>query len=179
MIRSIALGLLVAVATAGLGTFSAPAWAVDPADKQAKPGKRAQQERRLWWNDPAVVEKLSLSGDQRAEMDRLFETYRSAQKSYAQQGNARTAFHEALKQGDAERARKELASWVKREGVLVQAAGELKIGVLSLLSEEQRKTLASSYPRLFPQPWMPRASWEPQPRPKQPAGKKQPRKPAN
>jgi Spy/CpxP family protein refolding chaperone len=126
-----------------------------------------------------VIEKLSLSGDQRAEMDRLFETYRNAKRSRAKQGKARTAFHEALEQGDEERARKQLASWAEAEAALIQALGKLKIGVLALLSEEQRKTLALAYPRLLPQPWMPRPSWASPPRPKRPVRNKQENQPAN
>jgi len=176
MIRSIAVGLLVAVATAGLGMFSSPAWAADPADKQAKPAKRAQQERQLWWNDPAVVEKLSLSGDQRAQMDQLFETYRSAQKSHVKQGNVGNAFQEALLQGDSDRARSELDAMLRKMRAPAEALGELKIGVIALLSEEQRKALESDYPRLIRQTWVPRASWE---RPPRPAGKKQQKKPTD
>jgi Spy/CpxP family protein refolding chaperone len=177
MIRSITVGLLVAVATAGLGVLSAPAWAADPANEQARPAEGA--ETRLWWNDPAMVEKLGLSGDQREQMDLLFETYRSAQKSHSKTRAIRTAFYEALKQGDAERAPKELASWAEGEAGLIRALGELRIGVFSLLSEEQRKTFVSAYPRLLPQPWGPRASWEPRRQPKRPVGEKQQKKPAN
>ncbi len=64
MIRSIALGLLVALAVAGPGMLSSPTWAADPA---AQPATRA--EARLWWNDAAVVEKLSLSKDDAYSMD--------------------------------------------------------------------------------------------------------------
>jgi Spy/CpxP family protein refolding chaperone len=177
MIRSIAVGLLVAVAGAGLGVLSAPAWAQEPTVEPAKPAKRP--EVRLWWNDPAVVEKLSLSGEQRAQMDQLFGTYLSERKNAARSKNANKRFLEALEQGDGERARKELDSWAEGEQGLVQAGGKLKIEVLSLLSEEQRKALASAYPRLIRKSWVPRPSWEPAPPPKRPAGTKQQEKPAN
>jgi hypothetical protein len=78
-----------------------------------------------------------------------------------------------------DRARKELDSWSEGERALVQASGKLKIEVLSLLSEEQRKALASAYPRLIRKSWVPRPSWEPAPPPKRPVGKKQQEKPAN
>lgn len=175
MIRSIALGLLVAVAGAGLGTLSAPARAADPAAEQAEPAKRPQA--RLWWNDPAVVEKLGLLGDQRAQMDQLFETYLSERKNAAKSRNANKRFLEALEQPDMDRARSELDSWSEGERALVQASGKLKIEALSLLSKEQRKALASAYPSLIRQSWTPRPSWEP--RPKRPAGKTQHKKPAN
>jgi Spy/CpxP family protein refolding chaperone len=177
MIRSIALGLLVAVAGAGLGAFSSPAWAADPADEQAKPAKRP--ETRLWWNDPAIVEKLSLSGEQRAQMDQLFGTYLSERKNAARSSNARKPFLEALEQGDMERARSKLDSWAEGERAGVQAGGKLKIEGLSLLSDEQRKALASAYPRLIRKSWVPRPSWEPAPSPKRPVGKKQQEEPAN
>jgi hypothetical protein len=180
MIRSIAVGLLVAVAAAGLGTLAAPAWAEDPAGepaKEARPAKRP--EARLWWNDPAVVEKVGLSGEQRAQMDQLHETYKGEKKNAARSSNARHRFVEALEQGDVERARSELDSWSEGERAQVRAGGKLKIEVLSLLSGEQRKALASAYPRLIRKNWVPRASWEPRPAAKLPAGKQQQEEPAN
>jgi len=177
MIRSSVLGLLVAVATAGFGMLSAPAWAAEPADEPARAAKRA--EARLWWNDPAVVEKLGLSGDQRAQMDQLFETYRSERRNAAKSSNAHDSFLEALGQGDAEWARRELESWVEGERALLQAVGKLKIEVLALLSEEQRKALPSAYPRLIQQVWMPRSSWEIPPPQKRPGAKRQRKRPAN
>jgi Spy/CpxP family protein refolding chaperone len=143
MNRSIAFGLLVALATAGLGMLSAPAWAADPA----------------------VIEELSLTGDQRAQMDGMFETYKSARKR-AREANARQAFREALGQGDEDRARRELDSWAEGERARTQATGDLKIRVLSLLTEEQRKIRASAYPHLIQTNWTHRPSWEPPPRPK-------------
>jgi len=176
MNRSIAFGLLVALATAGLGMLSAPAWA---ADKPAKPAERA--EARLWWNDPAVIEELSLTGDQRAQMDGMFETYKGARKRAAREANARQAFRKALEQGDEDRARRELDSWAEGERALTQAIGDLKIGVVSLLTEEQRKARASAYPHLIQTNWTHRSSWEPPPRPKPtPQWKRPPEKrPAN
>jgi len=168
MIRSIAPGLLVALAIAGLGTLSAPARAVDPVDEPAKPAKRA--EARLWWNAPAFVEKLGLSGEQRAQMDQLFEAYESERKDAARSSNARRPFFQALEQGDMEQARRELDSWAEGERAAVQAGGKLKVEVLSLLSEEQRKALASLHPRLIRKTWAPGASWEPRPPAKRPAG---------
>jgi len=169
MVRSIAFGLLLALATTGFGTFSSPARAADPADEQARPARRA--ERHLWWNDPSVVEKLSLSEDQRVQMDGLFEPQQSAGKGLASQRDGRRAFHQALKQGDVDGARTKLASWAEEQGAAIQAMGEFKIGVLSLLSGEQSKALASAYPRLIEQPWTPRASWVGRPQQKRPAQK--------
>ena len=171
MIRSIAVGLLVAVATVGLGTLTAPARAEDP------PAKRA--EAKPWWNAPTIFENLLLSGDQRAQMDQLFETYRNERRNAAQSSNARDSFLEALEQGDGERARRELDAWMEGERALLQATGKLKIEVLALLSEEQRKAMASAYPRLIRQNWMPRRSWEPPPQQKRPDAKRQPKRPAN
>jgi Spy/CpxP family protein refolding chaperone len=177
MIRSIALGLLVALATAGLGMLSSSAWAADPADEVAKPAKRV--EAQLWWNDPAVVEKLSLSDDQRAQMDRLFETFKSERKNASRSSNAQGRFLAALEQGDMDQARNELDSWAEGERAQVQAAGKLKLEVVSLLSEEQREALESAYPRLIRKNWMLRASWEPRQPSKRPAGRSEPEEPAN
>ena len=90
----------------------------------------------------------------------------------ARTGPAR--FHEALEQGDGDRARRELDAWADRERAGVRAQGDLKIGVLSLLTEQQRKALASAYSRLIRQTWMPRPSWEPRPPQNLQPGKKRP-----
>jgi hypothetical protein len=164
MIRSIALGLLIAVASTGLGTFPFPARAQDPAEEQARPARRAQQraaqERRHWWNDPAVVEKLGLSDAQRATIEREFEVFQSAQGNRGGAREAQDAFYEALVKGDSDRARSKLDEMVRKMREPAEALGALKIRVFSELSQEQRDLLASEYPGVVRQAWTPRASWK-------------------
>jgi hypothetical protein len=151
-----------------------PARAAEPA-KSAQPGQAGQPARarpgeaaakasqvHLWWNDPELVAKLSLTADQRGRMDRLFEAYQKEARGGggATLPKARAAFHAALRQGDVERARAELAAWAESERGQVQAYGDLKLGVLSLLSAEQRKTLGSLQPDLVALAWAPRPSWK-------------------
>ena len=163
MIRSLTLGLLIAVAAAGLGAFSFPAQAQDPAEEQAepaKPAKRAAQERRHWWNDPAVVEKLGLSDAQRSTIDREFEAFQNGQGERGAVRQAQDAFYEALVQGDDDRARSKLDTMVSKMRKPAEALGALKIRVFSELSQEQRDLLASDYPSVVRQAWTPRASWK-------------------
>jgi Spy/CpxP family protein refolding chaperone len=174
MIRSIAFGLLLALATTSLGTFSSHARAAGPADGQAKHPRRtsANANGHLWWNDPSVVEKLSLSDDQRAQMDGLLETNNNQRKTQLGLAKLRGEFNEALKQGDVDQARKGLASWAEEQKAVIQALGELKIGVIPLLSPEQRKALSSAaYPQLIQTPWTPKARWGARPQRERPVQK--------
>jgi hypothetical protein len=112
-------------------------------------------------------------------MDQLHETYKEERKDAARSSNARQRFLEALEQGDTERARRERDSWAEGERAQVRAGGKLKIEVLSLLSEKQRKALASAYPRLIRKNWVPRISWEPRAKPKRTVGEQRPGEPAD
>ena len=151
------LVLACALALAAPGRAADPAPPPQPAAaaKPAAPGV-------LWWNDPQLVEKLSLGAEQRGRMDALWKTYDASVRANAI-GKPRASYFGALHQAKYDEARKQSEAWATAAGALVRADGALKIGVLSLLSAEQRTKLDAMNPHLASFVWMPRPSWVPQP----------------
>ena len=161
--------LLVGILALGLAAPPAPAQQPEGKPDAAPAAQAAPKAPRghLWWNDDELVAKLSLSAEQRKQMDALFEKF---QKQRANPAQHREAFHAALRQGKLDEARKELAAWADSESAQVRAAGGLKLEVLSLLSAEQRTQLQAMHPNLVGAVWVPRPAWVAQPgRPRPPA----------
>lgn len=165
------------VATLALALCAALARAQQPpAEQGGQPAAPQAPKAHLWWEDPELVAKLSLEPSQREQMGRLFESYERQLEGAGNPNRARIAFLEALRQGDTERARKELASWADGLRAQARATGDLKVGVVSLLNAKQRKALAAVEPDLIAEQWLPRPAWQPPrdwkpptPRPKQPS----------
>jgi hypothetical protein len=158
--------------------------ALSAAAQAPAPGKPAvERVRRHWWNDPALVKDLSLSAEQRAAADALYEAHDAKLRSGGGRGAAQAAFTAALERGDWDAAQKQLDQQAAEAGEPLRAAGELKIEVLRQLSPEQRAGLAARYPRILSTPWAPRATWarESQPLPprKAPAARPVPKPPAS
>lgn len=149
--------LLAALALAGPGAAQ-PAEKAGEAAGSEKAGEAAgsapaRGPRNGWWNDPKVVEQLTLSEEQRKKMDGYYENFREALRA-GEGREARSAFTEALKAGDWKKARSSLAQLSKESSLPVQTHGELKIDILSTLSKEQLAKLVEGYPRLIAQPWV-------------------------
>lgn len=148
----------VAPAQAGGGEAEAG----EPAKANRRGMKRGQRStaealEAVWWNDPALVEHLSLSDASRSEMDGY---YKASIESH-QPGSERErgkAFNDALREGDWEEARKRLQELKANVGGPLVAQGELKISVLSLLNDEQRAKLFERKPELLRGFWPPRRS---------------------
>jgi len=128
------------------------------AKPAALPQKPPLPEGRLWWNDPEVVATLSLREEQRAKMDAI-----SAREPAPGAGKSRVAFHEALRAGDLERARRELGLWADGESADIRRAGETRLEILAVLDAAQRKLLSEKLPAITSLPWAKRASWAPAP----------------
>lgn len=124
-----------------------------PADAAAQPRARGRVSgsRLVWWNDLRVVEELSLSEEQREKMDAYLEAFRQTAPPDGQETFA--SFMEALGAGEWKEARSELKRLSEQASAPIRARGELKIDVLSVLSDEQREKLAERYPRLIRQRW--------------------------
>ncbi len=103
----------------------------------------------LWWNDPGIVEVLSLTDEQRKKMREYLKAYRKK----VPENRRPEAFHETLVQGNWKNARIETEKVAKLAETSVRMRGALKIDVLLLLSEEQHKMLVDRYPRLIYKPW--------------------------
>lgn len=120
-------------------------------------GRKAAARRRrtrasesmVWWNSPSVVEQLSLADEQRAKMDGYLRAYRRKEP----EDNRRPSFGDALAAGSWLEARAQLKQLEDQAVASIRARGELKIDVLSILSEDQRKTLVERYDRLIRQRW--------------------------
>jgi hypothetical protein len=156
----VAIGLVLGLAAPA---FLPAAAAAQPPAEKAAPGAPpappgAAERPHLWWNDSSLIEQLELKADQRAKMDGAYEKFRSAATTRGAQA-ARSAFEAALREGKWSEARKQLDAWMDQQGAPVRAFGELKIEVLSLLSDGQRKKLYAELPRLVQAPWRPRVSW--------------------
>ena len=134
---------------------------VDQAEKQPETdegqGPEAAAPRRparasnsgVWWNSSAIVQRLSLADEQREKMDGYLEAYRRTESGESR----RSSFTDALADGNWREARTQLKQLEDQALASIRARGELKISVLSVLSEDQRKTLVERYGRLIRQRW--------------------------
>jgi len=145
-----------AAAKAEAGVPKAPAGAAVikvleiPADSPEKPVKGGPNDQGArWWNDPKIGKALSLTDEQRTKMDERLDAYHAK----VPENRKPEAFHEILIQGDWKAARGENEKLAETAAKGVEMRGTLKIDVLSLLSDEQRKALVDKYPRLIYKPW--------------------------
>jgi hypothetical protein len=115
---------------------------------------RARILRSIWWNRAEMVTALSLSDAARSKMDDLYTAYLEEHGQGGASGDQRAAFLRALAEGDWAQARKHLDEMTAESGVLIKAQGELKIGVLSLLSDEQHAKLVDENIDVLRRPWV-------------------------
>jgi hypothetical protein len=113
--------------------------------------KRAEQRAAAWWNRPQLVETLSLSAEQRGEMDASLAAYRRVVTGEGRETLA--SFYDALARGDWEAAGADLKRLSERSAAQMQARGELKLEVLRVLDDAQRVNLMEKYPGLLRQQW--------------------------
>ena len=104
----------------------------------------------IWWQEPGIQKALKLTEEQRAKMDGFLVAYR---EKLPPERRA-TAFHETLVQGTWKRARAENEKLSALAAAAVLMRGDLKVNVLSVLSDEQHQKLVDQYPRLIYKPWM-------------------------
>jgi Spy/CpxP family protein refolding chaperone len=113
-------------------------------------GRARTTESVVWWNSPGIVRQLTLGDEQRAKMDGHLDAYRKT----SHEASHRTAFSDSLAAGDWKEARTLLKQLEDQAVTSIRARGQLKINVLSVLSEDQRKTLVENYRRrLINQQW--------------------------
>ncbi len=120
------------------------------AEEAVEPRRRGRASGSgVWWNRPPIVEELSLAEEQRKKMDGYLDEYRRTEPGE----DRRPSFNEALRDGNWAKARSELKQLSDQAAVSIRARGELKINVLSALSDAQQKTLVERYHSLINQPW--------------------------
>ena len=136
------------------------------ADAQQNP------ERLLWWNDPLIVDELSLSHEQRQQMDRAYSDFRQTVEPLRRKPTTQKPYLEALEGGDWQVAKSESGKWLDADQTPKRAMIELKLTILPMLSADQRARLLEKYPRLI------RRNWSPNPRWRARAARKAPKQPA-
>jgi Spy/CpxP family protein refolding chaperone len=122
----------------------------DAADQPAAESPKAPN--KSWWHEPDMIETLSITREQRDEMDGHLEKYRA--QVQGRERHTPESFFDALRAGDWNDARRELSRLADQAGAPLRASGELKIDVLSTLTNSQRETVLERYPRLIQQPWV-------------------------
>ncbi len=120
------------------------------AEEAVEPRRRGRASGSgVWWNNPTIVEELSLAEEQRKKMDGYLDEYRRTEP----EEDRRLSFNEALRDGNWGKARSELKQLSDQIAASIRARGELKIDVFSALSDTQQKTLVERYRPLISQPW--------------------------
>ena len=117
----------------------------------------------MWWNEPGIVEALSLSDKMRGEFDGYFEASKSDEPSRSALKDTKRNYHDALKEGDWSKGKKALAKWVELVTQPVDSVGKLKLKVLASLNGEQREKLATNFSSVVVTKWTPRRRWGPRP----------------
>jgi len=149
------ISLLLALAGLTIAVAPQDAFAKGPADEGRAAKGRQKAVEAMWWNDPEIVDHLSLSEDQRKNMDGQYRTYLETGPPRVD-SVARDAFVEALAAGDWNGARARLDDMAEAAVIPLRAHGELKIRLLSQLSKEQHQRFVEKYPQLLKRPWVTR-----------------------
>lgn len=126
VLTSFFLAIAIAVPTA---------WS-QQAGGAAQRAKVVPAKRTLWWNHSDTVMRLKLTADQRTRMDQVYSWHQAPDGEVAP-GRLRQNFYDTLKTGDWKAAEQALKAWSEAEAKAAKRQGELKIGVLSLLTPEQ------------------------------------------
>ncbi len=128
-----------------------------PVGAQVEKGGSAA--RTQWWNDPVIVQEISLTGEQRSQMDAAFERYSSKLDAVRQNRGLQNEFLEALEKGDWARGRKLLDELSARSTNPHLEMSKLKLEILPILSDAQREKLLAGYPRVIKRQWRPAVGW--------------------
>jgi len=139
-----AVFLLALLGLAGVGATLAES-------AETRPGLVA----KMWWNQPKKVAELGLEPAQRRSMDALAEAFLAKRKrSIEDQKAAYAALGEALATGDPEAVAARAAAAKKAVAAAPSAQIDLMVGVVALLSEEQKRRLVDRYPKILSRQWI-------------------------
>ncbi len=109
---------------------------------------------RIWWKQTEKIDKLSLTPQQREEMDSLLQRFLTFQPDPGGRLGARESFVNALKEGDWDGARAGAESLAGFSAGPIQRTGELMIGAIRVLTPEQRDALVEHFPELLERQWV-------------------------
>ncbi len=124
--------------------------AVNPktTPKAPVPGGR-NDSSKLWWNEPDIREALSLTDRQIEKMTGLLATHRAKIPPTWRL----ESFHESLLQRDWKAATGESKKISKSAELALRMRGQLKIDILSQLTQEQHELLVDRFPKVIYKPW--------------------------
>lgn len=158
--RPVSLASLASLVSASLVFLvvllaSAASVATAQEPDQRGPRRASAEATRIWWNQPRFVEGLGLSAEQREKMNGALEEHLEArrEKGRAQQKVRRELF-EAAQKGDFEAAEAMQDRFASAAAELARVEGELVVGVLRLMTAEQRGKLAEEFPVILRRPWL-------------------------
>ena len=109
----------------------------------------------LWWNDLTVAESLELTEAQRGEMDEILRRFQEqGLVDFKQAGkDEQNRYVKELISGTKENASQAAREWIEKGSEPRLRASLLKIDVLFVLNETQRKRLGEQYPDLLRGRW--------------------------
>jgi Spy/CpxP family protein refolding chaperone len=151
-----AWALLAAVCL--VGAALAPTVSAQQAGGAAGRARSEPAKRVMWWNSNDMIVGLKLTAEQRTKMDQVYGWHEAADETPP--GRLRQQFYGELKSADWQAAEKALGLWAEAEKASAKRQGDLKIGVLSLLREDQIEVLQTrGGGNLIRAKWRPKMSW--------------------
>ncbi len=110
---------------------------------------------KIWWNQKRKIEALSLSEEQRHQMDHKLGDYLREFTSHAKdQKEAFAALGNALQAGNSELAEQQNSKLSQLTSTSVSRQVDIMIKVVAILTDEQRAIVAQKYPSLFSRLWL-------------------------
>jgi len=126
--------------------------------QQGKPGQELRK-RELWWNDSGWVMRLELTNETRSKMDQVYASHQPELEKHPA-GMTRNWFFDSLAKGDVAASEQALVVWSSAAHKAAEIEGDMKIGILKLLSPEQRaEFFESGGGNVARSLWKPKGRW--------------------
>lgn len=126
-----------------------------PEAKVERPDRNQRLVHKVWWNQPVKVDQLTLTADQRSQMDELLTNFLEAREAAVERQKAAfEVFGSALAAGDSMRAEKAGESVKEAMAAPLGLQVDMMMNVVDLLNDEQRLKLDTLYPRLLSHMWI-------------------------
>lgn len=110
---------------------------------------------RIWWNQSRFVDGLALTGDQRGGMDEILERHLQARRDKGRLYRlARAEVARAAQAGHWEAAGAASVRLGEAGAELARLEGDFVVGVLRLLTADQRAKLKDGFPMILRRPWL-------------------------
>ncbi|MFK7974336.1 MAG: Spy/CpxP family protein refolding chaperone [Rickettsiaceae bacterium] len=110
---------------------------------------------KIWWNQKVKSKKLALTDDQKHDMDHVLLKYlRHHTKDVKAEKKAFKDLSIALSSGDKDKTKLQRDNLIKTTSDSTARQVNMMSDIVSLLTEEQRKIVATNYPALFSRLWI-------------------------